>query len=154
MREEGQARRPWLCLFRSLPPSSAASCRWSHLAVTTKSAEDPNELSPLKRVEPNNLGVCWERGKQCLLWGKGSVKTRRSARVRPASLTPREGLVAFDGALGSGRDAVNGYRRRREAGCERLAKISLRTAQFSRNVRRSRWVSYTRSLYRRFIVTT
>ena len=44
--------RPWLRLFRSLPASSAASRRWGHLAVATKSAEDPNELSPLDRIEP------------------------------------------------------------------------------------------------------
>ena len=53
VREEGQACRSWLCLFRPLSPSSAASCRWSHLAVTAKSTEDPNELSPLKRVGPH-----------------------------------------------------------------------------------------------------
>jgi hypothetical protein len=51
---KSQARRPWFRLFRPFPPSSAASCRWSHLAVTTKSAADPNELSPLKRVDPQN----------------------------------------------------------------------------------------------------
>jgi hypothetical protein len=52
VREEGHARRQWFCLFRSLPPSSATSCRWSHLAVTAKSAEDLNELSPSNMESP------------------------------------------------------------------------------------------------------
>jgi len=40
--------------FEHYRPSGTAPCRRRHLAVTTEAAEDPIDLSPLRRVEPAN----------------------------------------------------------------------------------------------------
>ena len=50
----GKGGTTWVSQLRALPPSGTAPCRRRHLAVTTEAAEGPIDLSPLRRVEPEN----------------------------------------------------------------------------------------------------
>ena len=52
VREEDQARRPWLLLLRALPPACPPPCGRCALAQASLTASDQNPRSLLQRVEP------------------------------------------------------------------------------------------------------